>query len=97
MMRPRRDPKIRVWLIDREDPIDIQTNRLDWVAITTDVNAPKPFDMMAQVAHKALLNRNYDVPASYFLFLDKCLDGNPEEVTGGDPESMDPTQKDPLD
>lgn len=91
-MRARRDPKLRIWLIDKEDPIDVQTNRLDWVAITMDPNNPRPLDMMCQVAHKALLRTGYDVPQSYLLFLDKCLDGNPEQLEGGDPEMMDPTQ-----
>lgn len=93
-MRPRRDPKLRIWLIEVEEPIEVQTSRLDWVAITTDVNAPKPVDMMCQVAHRALLRTGHDVPTSYFLFLEKCLDGNPEEVEKGDPEAMDPTQMD---
>lgn len=91
-MRPRRDPKLRIWLIDKDDPVDVQTTRLDWVAITMDPNSPKPLDMMCQVAHKALLRTGFDVPQSYLLFLDKCLDGNPEQLEGGDPEMMDPTQ-----
>lgn len=94
-MRGRRDPKLRIWLIDQEEPIDIQTSRLDWVAITMDPASPKPLDMMCQVAHRALLRTHHDVPNSYFLFLEKCLDGNPEQLEGGDPEMMDPTLPDP--
>lgn len=93
MPRARRDPMIRVWLIDRDDPIEIQTSRLDWVAITMDPAAPKPLDMLCQVAHKALLRTGYEVPQHYLLFLDKCLDGNPEQLEGGDPELLDPTQQ----
>jgi hypothetical protein len=91
-MRARRDPKLRIWLIDQDEPIDIQTTRLDWVAVTMDPNSPKPLDMMCQVAHRALLRTHHDVPTSYFLFLEKCLDGNPDQLEGGDPEMMDPTQ-----
>lgn len=94
-MRARRDPKLRIWLLDQDDPIDIQTSRLDWVAVTTDVNNPRPLDMMCQVAHRALIRTGHDVPSSYLLFLEKCLDGNPEELTAGDAEMMDPTQKAP--
>jgi len=91
-MRGRRDPKMRIWLIDKEDPIDVQTSRLDWVAVSMDPNNPKPLDMMCQVAHRALLRTGHDVPSSYLVFLDKCLDGNPEELTPGDAEMLDPTQ-----
>lgn len=94
-MRPRRDPKLRIWLIDKEEPIDIQSSRIDWVAVTMDPNNMKPLDMMCQVAHRALLRTGYDVPTSYLLFLDKCLDGNPEQLEGGDPEMMDPTLSPP--
>lgn len=90
-MRPRRDQKLRVWLIDVEEPIDIQTNRLDWVAISMDPNNPKPLDMICQVAHRALLRLHHDVPTSYFLFLEKCLDGDIEVLSQGEPEMMDPT------
>ena len=93
MPRARRDPRIRIWLIDKEDPIDIQTTRLDWVAVTMDPAAPKPLDMLCQVAHKALLRTGYEVPNHYLLFLDKCLDGNPEQLEEGDSEMLDPTQK----
>lgn len=96
MKRKPRDPKLRIWLQDVEEPVEVQTNRLDWVAVTTDVNNPRPLDMMCQVAHRALIRLHHDVPTSYFLFLEKCLDGNPEEIEAGDPEMMDPTQKDPL-
>lgn len=92
-MRPRRDPKIRVWLIDKDDPIDIQTSRLDWVAITMDPANPRPLDMLCQVAHKALQRTGHDVPNSYLLFLDKCLDGNPEQLDEGDTEMLDPTHQ----
>lgn len=94
-MRPRRDPKLRIWQVDVEEPIEVQTNRLDWVAIKMDPADPKPLDMMCQVAHRALLRLHYEVPQSYFLFLEKWLDGNPEQIEGGDPEMMDPTQTDP--
>jgi len=93
MSRRRRDPKIRVWLIDVEEPIDIQTSRLDWVAVTMDPASPKPLDMLCQVAHKALLRTGHDVPTSYLVFLDKCLDGNPDQLDEGDTEMLDPTQQ----
>lgn len=93
-MRGRRDPVLRIWLIDKDDPIDIQTSRLDWVAITMDPNNPKPLDMMCQVAHRALLRTGHDVPQHYLLFLEKSLDGNPEQLEEGDAELMDPTQQD---
>lgn len=93
-MRARRDPKIRVWLQEIDEPIEIQTNRLDWIAVTTDVNNPRPLDMMAQVAHRALMRIGHDVPRHYLLFCEKCLDGNVEEIEEGDPEALDPTRTD---
>lgn len=92
MPRARREKKLRIWLQEVDDPIDVQTSRLDWVAVQMDPNKPMPLDMICQVAHRALLRTGHDVPTSYIVFLDKCLDGDVEILDPGDPEALDPTQ-----
>jgi len=83
--------RFRVELEGYDEPIDVQSNGLDWASVPIDANAPRAMDMTFRVVHSALLRAGVDVSRDYRTFLAKELAGIPEALDESDAGMLDPT------
>ena len=81
--------KFTVEIKGEGEPIEVQTNALDWQKVQLDPKAP--MDGMWQAIHRALVRTGAPVPKDYPGFLE-VLDSMPELA---DDETLDPTTEGP--
>lgn len=94
MAPPRPFGRFQVWLVGLDEPLEVQTNALDWRDVPMDPNAPKALDVIYRVTHSALLRagaegipRHYDRYCSMLAANPEAIDEAADEVTA----ALDPT------
>jgi hypothetical protein len=87
----------RVELNGHAEPIEVNTNGLDWSNVVIDPGAPKAMDMTFRVVHAALLRLKVEgVARDYRVFLSEQLAGIPESLDGDEVDRpLDPTPTEP--